>query len=60
MVSIFRSHSDAQSEVEQLLAEAREDYRRHNSAESQGAAREQAGHARTHGNVTAGGWHGHK
>ncbi|MFI9203904.1 hypothetical protein [Streptomyces sp. NPDC053048] len=61
MVSIFGSHSDAQSpEVEELLAQAREDYRRHNSPETRGAAREQSGQARTNGNAAAGGWHGRR
>ncbi|MEU1311722.1 hypothetical protein ABZ419_22910 [Streptomyces cinnamoneus] len=58
-MSIFSSRSDAQSnEVKTLHADAREDYRRHNSAETRGAAREQSGHARTHGNEAGGcGWH---
>ncbi|MFF4949750.1 hypothetical protein [Streptomyces chattanoogensis] len=60
-MSIFRSHSDAQSStVEQLHAEAREDYRAHNAPENQATAREQAGHARSHGNAAAGAWRGSK
>lgn len=60
-MSIFRSRSNAQSsEVEQLHAQAREDYRTHNSPESQAAAREQAGHARSQGNAAASAWRGHK
>ncbi|TJZ55877.1 hypothetical protein FCH28_11370 [Streptomyces piniterrae] len=60
-MSLFRSRSDAQtSEVEQLQAQAREDYRSHNSPEKRAAAREQAGQARSHGNAAAGAWRGHK
>ncbi|MDC7338931.1 hypothetical protein [Streptomyces lydicus] len=60
-MSIFRSRSAAQSsEVEQLHAAAREDYSRHNSPENRAAAREQSGHARSHGNAAAGAWRGRK
>ncbi|MFG2826356.1 hypothetical protein ACGFWI_02565 [Streptomyces sp. NPDC048434] len=61
MVSLFRSRSDAQSsEVDRLHAEAGEDYRVHSSPESQAAAREQSGQARTNGNAAAGAWRGRK
>ncbi|WP_329151159.1 hypothetical protein OIU91_28160 [Streptomyces sp. NBC_01456] len=57
----MRSRSDAQSStVEQLHAQAREDYRTHNSPENQAAAREQAGHAHSHGNAAASAWQGHQ
>jgi hypothetical protein len=61
-VSIFRSRSDSQTsrEVERLHAEAREDYRQHNSPENQAAVREQSGFARTHGNAAGSAWRGRK
>ncbi|MFE6689728.1 hypothetical protein ACFVFQ_25030 [Streptomyces sp. NPDC057743] len=60
-MSILRSRGDAQSdEVKDLHAEAREDYRTHNSPETRAAAREQSGHARTHGNAAGGAWRGSK
>ncbi|MGG2465631.1 hypothetical protein ACO0M4_38705 [Streptomyces sp. RGM 3693] len=60
-MSIFRSRSEAQSsEVQELQAQAREDYRAHNSPENRAAAREQSGHARSHGNAAGGAWRGSK
>lgn len=57
MVSIFSSRSNEQSStVEQLHADARRDYQQHNSPETQAAAREQSGQARTDGNAAAGSW----
>lgn len=42
--------------VEQLHADARRDYQQHNSPETQAAAREQSGQARTDGNAAGGSW----
>lgn len=42
--------------IKDLLQQAAEDYRKHNSPETQGAAREQAGQARTNGNAAGGTW----
>ncbi|MFE6686592.1 hypothetical protein ACFVFQ_08940 [Streptomyces sp. NPDC057743] len=56
-MSILRSRGEAQSsEVKDLQAKAREDYRTHNSPETRAAAREQSGHARTRGNAAGGAW----
>ncbi|MDP9608860.1 hypothetical protein JOF35_001137 [Streptomyces demainii] len=56
-MSIFRSNSDAQSStVAELHAQARRDYEQHNSPETQAAAREQSGQARTDGNAAGGSW----
>lgn len=61
MVSVSGSRNGAQStEVEQLQAEAREAYARHNSPETQAAARDQRAHAQISGNAAAGGWRGHR
>ncbi len=42
--------------VAQMHADARRDYQQHNSPETQAAAREQSGQARTDGNAAGGSW----
>lgn len=59
-MSILRSRDTEQTTVRHLQAEAREDYQRHHSPESQAACREQRGQAQVDGNAAAGSWHGHK
>lgn len=54
-MSLFRSRDNEQPEtVEQLHADAARDYREHNSADTQAAAREQSGQTRTNGNAAGG------
>ncbi|MGP3985095.1 hypothetical protein [Streptomyces sp. KR80] len=43
-----------------LHKQAAEDYRQHHSPQTQAAAREQSGQARTNGNAAAGAWGGRK
>ncbi|WNI15728.1 hypothetical protein [Actinacidiphila sp. ITFR-21] len=53
-MSLFGSRGTEQTTTEELLAEARDDYARHNSPDTRAAAREASGQTRTTGNANGG------